>query len=271
LKKYECQTWESTKTVVSQLAGADEFFWRGQSDASWRLCSSLYRFFKGNDIPDTNKLRLERLSIQQFRASHNRVVNQPSGGERISTTDIMVKMQHYDCPTRLLDWTWSPYIAAYFALIDIKPAGGAIYGLNITEYQAMIGPELPLDDYDHGLLTSLPDRILNRFLDSKIRFPIPINPTAYTGREFQQQSTFLLDLVLQSTTEENLEGLAPDYLHKINLSPDIVANALEDLATMNIDGFHLFEGVEGCAKKARERLLGFEGAGRSIKTIEIET
>ena len=271
MKKHECHTWESTEAIVCQLAGTDEFFWRGQGDSSWFLCSSLYRFFDGHDVPVTSRTKIERLSIQEFRASHMRVVNQPPSGERISMTDIMVRMQHYGCPTRLLDWTWSPYIAAYFALTDIKPTGGAIYGLNITKYQAMIGPELPLDDYDYGLLTCLPDRILNRFLDSKIRFPIPINPTAYTGREFQQQSTFLVDLVLESTTEDIMEDLAPDYLYKINLSPEMLSNALEDLATMNIDGFHLFKGVEGCAKKAIDRLLGFEGPGHSIKTIEIET
>lgn len=271
LKKYECQSWESVKRVVNQVVGDDEFFWRGQGNASWQLCSSLYRFYEGHDVAAANRWGLERSAIQEFRASHMRVANQFSDGESISTTDIMVRMQHFGCPTRLLDWTWSPYIAAYFSLTDIRPTGGAVYGLNITEYQAMIGPKLPLDDYDHGILRCLPDRILGRFLDSKIRFPIPISPTAYTGREFQQQSTFLLDLVIESTTEEVLEDLAPDYLHKIKLSPDMVVNALDDLAKMNIDGFHLFEGVEGCAKKARDRLLGLRVPGRSIKTIEIDT
>jgi len=29
-------------------------------------------------------------------------------------------MQHYRAPTRLLDWTRSPYVATYFAVIETR-------------------------------------------------------------------------------------------------------------------------------------------------------
>jgi hypothetical protein len=62
----------------------------------------------------------------------------------------------------------------------------------------------------------------------------------------------------------------PDHLHKILLSPSVVPDALQDLASMNVDGFHLFGGDEGCAKQARDHLLGLRAHARSIRTVEVE-
>lgn len=36
-------------------------------------------------------------------------------------------MQHYSCPTRLLDWTLSPYVALYFAVEQSPESDGAVW------------------------------------------------------------------------------------------------------------------------------------------------
>ncbi len=269
LNTYECDSWNSVKSLVTEISGDNEFFWRGQGDASWHLCSSLYRFLIHRGVSEDKWIALEQSALRAFESVYSRVRDQTSEGRMLGRSEIMVRMQHYGGPTRLLDWTWSPYIASYFALTDMNPSGGALYGLNITDYQGYIGPLLPLDDYDHGILRSLPKRILGFITDAGVRFPIPLNPSAYTGREYIQQSTFLVDIDLRSRTEDILEELAPKYLHKIILLPQVIADALKDLATMNINGFHLFEGIEGCAKHARDHLLGLEGPGRTISNIEV--
>jgi len=45
-------------------------------------------------------------------------------------------MRHYGAPTRLMDWTWSFYVAVFFAMHDIPPESEdncAVWALNLDE------------------------------------------------------------------------------------------------------------------------------------------
>src|SRR3954462_9410938 len=43
-------------------------------------------------------------------------------------------MQHYRAPTRLLDWTYSPFVAAYFAFAEVPTEDSvAVWAINARE------------------------------------------------------------------------------------------------------------------------------------------
>jgi len=126
-----------------------DWIYRGQSSSSWNLQTSLYReILNFHQIIDNNGcLTIEQKMINEYLSSshlyspfHLKVPidkNFPKGNtpDYIEyKLEVLSIMQHYGALTRLLDWTYSPFIATFFALDGAKN-DFAIYALNIKEVE----------------------------------------------------------------------------------------------------------------------------------------
>ena len=102
--------------VLSELQGK-RWLCRGQSKRYGGLVPSIDRGPLQN-LSRSEKLTLERRSIDLFRLTA-RFFAHP-GEENAVANDMatLMVMRHYEVPTRLLDWSLSPYVAAYFAAPD---------------------------------------------------------------------------------------------------------------------------------------------------------
>jgi hypothetical protein len=104
------------------------FAFRGLSDSAYRLETTLIRL-------DGPYAELERHLLRNFKKyAHRSVV------ERDSIWHWLSVAQHYGLPTRVLDWTYSPFIAMHFATanIDKFDTEGVIWAVNYVKAHELL-------------------------------------------------------------------------------------------------------------------------------------
>jgi hypothetical protein len=116
------------------------FAFRGLSDAGYSLATTLIRL--GGDFA-----ALERHLLRNFKKyAHRNVVQGDSLWHWLSVA------QHHGLPTRLLDWTYSPFFAMHFATANIDKihCDGAIWAVNYIEAHRLLPEKLRVQLEEEG-------------------------------------------------------------------------------------------------------------------------
>ena len=236
---------------------------RGQEKATptWRLQPSLSR-----QLPrkcDFNKvLEIERRLLDEFRLDAHRHLSTweiPTLQQVYPSMRWLMAMQQYGAPTRLLDWTLSPYVAAYFAVRDAHDEDGVLWIHNyprLVEALRKSKIEVSLDRIEKAIegkppTLSEPPGICAVYLN--LQRP---------ERMYAQQGFYMVCEDPQRAHDEvmnelaKVSGVAP-FLHKIIIKCGAKEQFLANLRMMNITGASLFPGPDGLGRHVAEwgRLL----------------
>lgn len=227
------ETWEEYKGEIIRELFSDGIFehgrylFRGHCCEEWGLESAFDRTF--GELPDDQRQQVAERLLSAFLEECD------EGGFPVSEQAEAVRKlalaQHHGLPTRLLDWTISPYVAAFFAFSDVVTLGRWEGRVAIW----ILDARSPVWGEDSVHIVNLVSRENERLRAQLGRFTI--NKTSFRTLE---------EYVASARNEPSLR--------QASIPASEAYKGLADLAVMGISHARLFPGLDGAVRTARLRV-----------------
>lgn len=238
------ESWEHYLSLVS-TEPLREWAFRGQRDASWKLWPTISRELRNRGVASRHWTSQEHRLIWIFQRKALHFLERVP--EVADTPQWMALMQHHGAPTRLLDFTWSPYVAAFFAF-ESSVTDAAVWAINTPKLGThAYGPYFPLSPRPPS-----PEEVLiKEGLHGKDSVAVG-EPYFKNLRVVAQSGTFAWPFDITRSLDAILSK-KKNVITKLVLPANIRRQALKELYRMNITYATLFPDLDGLA-----RSLAFE-------------
>jgi hypothetical protein len=230
----------------------DSGVYRGDPDANWPLLTSLDKL--GGAGSPHSKADLEEHILRNFiRYSRPYFSTAP-----VNEWEVLVAAQHHGLPTRLLDWTYSPLVAAHFATVaSARAIDRVIWRLDwksvhrffrlpelallIQDLEGILGVDQPMTPWSlfSGAATTKP-------------FACMFEPPSLNARIVAQSATFTLCSDKRVSFDRFLDGHGlGSALTKLIIPAREAARFRDQLDLVSVDERRLFPDLDGVAAEMR--------------------
>ena len=235
-------TWDEYKAQASaDLWASGAYIYRGQRDSAWALRPTLYRTSLVRSYEEL-KVYADYVLPQVHEKVEAWVGRAWNLSEPTGLAEFLAFLQHNGFPTPLLDWTKSPYVAAYFAFESINPFSAQSEYVSIYALDQKLWCQAFMQHYDIGEFTPHVSVLSPRVVGNH--------------KLAVQQGCFTWSTVFD--TEEHIRLHETDerkFLRKFTLHTSERAQVMRELTLMGISAIQLMPCIESVCKAAYEDLL----------------
>jgi len=235
------------------------YAFRGQSDASWDLEPTLLREIRRLNQSEEVKLQVEQRCLQVFKSQAHLHISTNLLSATKDTVSWWTLMQHHGAPTRLLDWSGSLYVAAYFAVAGHGDLPGSVWVAHVGTVISLMKELHDEQDFprsEEGIM----DRFLQPGAPHSLLF---VEKRTQTDRMAMQQGLFTISRNILGNHGAILRDVSLNQTNEMHLLRLIIPakqkkHFLKKLINMNITAKALFPGLDGLGRSVRELLLALE-------------
>lgn len=225
------KTWSEFKELISS-SQYDNYLFRGQT-GSERLRTTFHR----TERSDMNRYTSYMPELRkQIYAQTNKLFNLNDPEEYAALLSLA---QHHGFPTPLLDWSKSPYVAAYFAYSGL----------------AKINKQTHVRIYVFDAINWRNNTLTVKHLDSPVLSitPIEVLPILNNRANPQQSVTTFCNIDdIETFIQLHERKNNASYLKIIELPINEKPSVLKDLNRMNVNAGSLFPGLDGTCRMLKE-------------------
>lgn len=238
-----CKNWEEFRGRIiadhfdDGLFKKGRYLFRGQGSDSWTLSTTFDRWFSGKRF---EKAEISKRLLEEF--TNECELEDVSESLRQDKVAMLGLAQHHGLPTRLLDWSESPYVAAFFAFSGHVRAGYFVpedSTLDLVKYVAIW--VLDSEDVCWGSESGCSIENVPAFWNSRIK---------------NQLGKFTYLRAPYDSLEEHVENFEKGEvcLRKYLVPATEFGRALADMDAMGLTHARIFPGLEGNARAAELRV-----------------
>jgi hypothetical protein len=258
-----------------ELVTVEEVFWRRRKEQEWvfrgqpsvdqLLKPSLERECERLGLTGSKVSRVEKALITDFVRSYHLYGGTASPGDD-DTLEWLALMRHHGAPTRLLDFSFSFFMATFFALEHAEDAKDSrIWAINKTwlteETRKIVKRQILGGESVWEQFNKLRAGVFFRAIYMRSEDPLqtvgPVGPFRLNQRLVLQQGLFLCPADLTTPFQNMVDGLSNSQRNVLRLTIKATCRdeIMRKLHRAGINRSTLFPGLDGFAHSLRTKML----------------